>query len=222
MYGVTVATREKALIGQVVRARRSELGLTQRQLAEVVSLGGVDWDQRIVAKVEGGTRDLTLLEVALLMLALQTDLVSLLGPGSDEIEGPDGQVDIPAAAVALILAGDVDEALELSIDLEILHKAAEHYAGDPDFVALEELTGIDPGPLTAALTIYGNDPMTRGDRRSRKSWRAQDVVELELGPWRADNPEPTEHALRQARTQALRRVGDGCREIVAAYGGELG
>ena len=216
-----MAYREKPLLGAAIKARRTELGLTQRQLADTVEAGGVTWAASTAGKIEAGTRDATLLELALLCIALQCSLEELLEYAEADLETPLG-VEIPTAAIALALAGEIETAAELSSFLGLVAETANSIAADPDAATIVELTGLEPWAVSAALTILGNDPVTRRGRARRKQWLARDLVEAELEEFRSDNPNASGHALRKARNHAVRRLSDSVREVFSALvSGEL-
>jgi transcriptional regulator with XRE-family HTH domain len=77
---MTQATTFEVLLGQQVRARRDELGMTQDELARKVG-----WTRAMIAALEGARRDVTIPQLLPLLAALETDLRKLLPPGQEVI-----------------------------------------------------------------------------------------------------------------------------------------
>jgi len=97
----------QSTIGRSIHARRLELGISQRELAEAIGYSS----HSAVAKIEKGVVDLPLSKLALLARALDTTVEVLLS-GLGEIQGmgmpPDSVPDVKGEGipvVAIILAG---------------------------------------------------------------------------------------------------------------------
>jgi transcriptional regulator with XRE-family HTH domain len=102
------AVRLEHVIGQKVRAVREKHNLTQDELAERLRIDGLDWSRSAVAALEGGTKSLSVVEIAILALSLSdldpkltfTSLVT-----SDQPIPIGTSVQAPGNMVAAIISG---------------------------------------------------------------------------------------------------------------------
>ena len=67
------------LCGAAIAALRKERGLSQRELADVLQLSGLDVDKNAVQRIECGKRFVTDIELAVLAQVFQTTMDSLAG-----------------------------------------------------------------------------------------------------------------------------------------------
>lgn len=66
------------LCGNVVAARRKEMGKSQRQLADMLQIAGLDIDKNAVQRIESGKRFVTDIELPYLAAVLQLPYEELL------------------------------------------------------------------------------------------------------------------------------------------------
>ena len=78
MFTNKTCTGENNLCGKVVAHRRKELGKSQRQLADLLQLAGLDVDKNAVQRIEAGKRFVTDIELVYLSDVLQVSLEELL------------------------------------------------------------------------------------------------------------------------------------------------
>ena len=78
MFTNKTRTGENNLCGKVVARRRKELGKSQRQLADLLQLAGLDVDKNAVQRIEAGKRFVTDIELAYLSDVLQVSLEELI------------------------------------------------------------------------------------------------------------------------------------------------
>ncbi len=71
-------TGEHNLCGKVVAQRRKEMGKSQRQLADLLQLAGLDIDKNAIQRIEAGKRFVTDIELVYLSTVLQVSLDQLL------------------------------------------------------------------------------------------------------------------------------------------------
>ncbi|MGD0083564.1 MAG: helix-turn-helix transcriptional regulator [Acidimicrobiales bacterium] len=112
-----------SVLGANVRRVREEHGLTQDQLARLLRRSGLDFSRSAIAALERGSgRGLDLGEVALLCLALETNLEHLLAGG--------GHVRVSESAtialgkIAPVLRGDGAALSDKDIDTPMMREAA--------------------------------------------------------------------------------------------------
>ena len=67
------------LCGSVVEARRKEMGKSQRQLADMLQVAGLDIDKNAVQRIESGRRFVTDIELTYLSKVLNLPYAVLLG-----------------------------------------------------------------------------------------------------------------------------------------------
>ena len=66
------------ICGQVVAHRRKEMGKSQRQLADMLQLAGLDIDKNAVQRIEAGKRFVTDIELVFLANVLNVPVENLL------------------------------------------------------------------------------------------------------------------------------------------------
>ena len=67
------------LCGTVVEKRRKEMGKSQRQLADLLQIAGLDIDKNAIQRIESGQRFVTDIELTYLAKVLNLSFASLLG-----------------------------------------------------------------------------------------------------------------------------------------------
>ena len=67
------------LCGMVVEKRRKEMGKSQRQLADLLQIAGLDIDKNAIQRIESGQRFVTDIELTYLAKVLNLSFASLLG-----------------------------------------------------------------------------------------------------------------------------------------------
>lgn len=70
---------ENNLCGRAVAAKRKQMDLSQRELAEALQLLGLDVDKNAIQRIESGKRFVTDIEVVFLSKALKITVNELLG-----------------------------------------------------------------------------------------------------------------------------------------------
>ena len=71
-------TGKNNLCGKVVAQRRKEMGKSQRQLADMLQIAGLDIDKNAIQRIEAGKRFVTDIELVYLSQVLQVSLAQLL------------------------------------------------------------------------------------------------------------------------------------------------
>ena len=59
------------ICGKTVEKRRKEMGLSQRQLAELLQIAGLDLDKNAIQRIEAGKRFVTDIEITYLSKVLE-------------------------------------------------------------------------------------------------------------------------------------------------------
>lgn len=147
--------------GQVVRARREEMGLKQAEVSEALREAGHPVSTTALAKVETGVRAVKIAEAVALarILSLHLDLLSLAGE-ADELEGmlARAQAEAGSAARAEERAREEAERASKRADaLEVLSRARTEkvrWTGAKE-VLLERAFGLDPEAARAGLRGLG-------------------------------------------------------------------
>lgn len=67
------------LCGAVIEKRRKEMGKSQRQLADMLQIAGLDIDKNAIQRIEAGKRFVTDIELAYLSKVLDLSYEILLG-----------------------------------------------------------------------------------------------------------------------------------------------
>lgn len=66
------------ICGRAVAEMRKEMGISQRELADRLQLGGLDIDKNAIQRIESGQRFVTDIEISHLSKVLNTDVENLL------------------------------------------------------------------------------------------------------------------------------------------------
>ena len=67
------------LCGAVVEKRRKEMGISQRELADLLQVAGLDIDKNAIQRIESGKRFVTDIELTYLSKVLNLSYNTLLG-----------------------------------------------------------------------------------------------------------------------------------------------
>jgi len=78
MFTNKASTGRNNLCGLVIEKRRKELGKSQRQLADMLQIAGLDIDKNAIQRIEAGKRFVTDIELVYLSQVLQLSLEQLL------------------------------------------------------------------------------------------------------------------------------------------------
>ena len=78
MFTNKASTGENNICGKVIAARRKEMNKSQRQLADMLQLAGLDIDKNAIQRIESGKRFVTDIELVYLAKVLQLSFVQLL------------------------------------------------------------------------------------------------------------------------------------------------
>ena len=68
------------LCGEVIETRRKEMGKSQRQLADMLQVAGLDVDKNAIQRMESGQRFITDIELSYIAPALNTTIQELFAP----------------------------------------------------------------------------------------------------------------------------------------------
>ena len=71
------------LCGEVIEKRRKEIGKSQRQLADLLQIAGLDIDKNAIQRIEAGKRFVTDIEITYFSRALDLPYEMLLGKAED-------------------------------------------------------------------------------------------------------------------------------------------
>lgn len=131
-------------VGERLRALRREAGLSQEQLAALVTARGLNWWQSTVQKVETGQRALTLADVEALAAVYQMSIDDMLYGHDDQ----DSTTGLPIPDPAREMADDIRQAAErvsrfelqellrrvaaVRADLQRMEDERREYPGDED------------------------------------------------------------------------------------------
>lgn len=66
------------ICGRNIATYRQEMGLSQRQLADILQLAGLDVDKNAIQRIEAGKRFVTDIELVYLAEAFQISIIDLL------------------------------------------------------------------------------------------------------------------------------------------------
>ena len=66
------------ICGKTVEKRRKEMGLSERQLAELLQIAGLDLDKNAIQRIEAGKRFVTDIEITYLSKVLELSYEELL------------------------------------------------------------------------------------------------------------------------------------------------
>lgn len=68
---------EKNLCGKIISKKRLEMNISQRKLADLLQLQGLDLDKNAIQKIEAGNRFVTDIELVILMKYLNFNIDDL-------------------------------------------------------------------------------------------------------------------------------------------------
>ncbi len=71
------------LCGAVVKKRRKEMGRSQRELADMLQVAGLDIDKNAIQRIEAGKRFVTDIELMYLAKVLHLSYAQLMGSVTD-------------------------------------------------------------------------------------------------------------------------------------------
>ena len=78
MFTNKSTTGENNICGKVIATRRKEMNKSQRQLADMLQLAGLDIDKNAIQRIESGKRFVTDIELVYLAKVLQLTFEQLL------------------------------------------------------------------------------------------------------------------------------------------------
>ena len=78
MFTNKASTGMNNLCGPAIEKRRKEMGKSQRQLADMLQIAGLDIDKNAIQRIEAGKRFVTDIELVYLSRVLQLTLEQLL------------------------------------------------------------------------------------------------------------------------------------------------
>lgn len=216
---------EREWVGAAVKAARIARGLKQRELVELLQAAGLPWSQGILAKVEVGTRDVSLVELLIVCTCLGTTPSELLYADEVEVEYVelpggkrwhahalgellDGRKLTGSTAAAWSLDSDPSDVVQPEAVLEL----AAMYLADPDAVELSELTGLELEEVSASVSALARRMrMASGiGKANRKRWTARELVdellEAAVERERAKGQPVSEYAVRALRVGIVREI----------------
>ena len=71
------------ICGKAIAVRRKEMGKSQRQIADMLQLAGLDIDKNAIQRIEAGKRFVTDIEIAVISKVLNISYESLLDHDSE-------------------------------------------------------------------------------------------------------------------------------------------
>lgn len=169
---------EREWIGAAIRRRRLELGLRQKDAAEIISAAGPHVTQQVLAKIEAGDKLLEFAELLAVCFALDIRLLDLLFPFLEEDEIAENEEfpfdakvvpkyikfstgqELSSLLVFALASGDsVDPLLVEGADMYAVDNPKSvhpgevldlraQYLGDPVAIAVGEILDLDAGEVT--------------------------------------------------------------------------
>lgn len=230
---------EREWIGAAVRRRRVELGLRQKDAAELISAAGPHVTQQVLAKIEKGEKLLELGEILAVCIALDTSLDRLLFPADAPEMTPElvrfstGR-ELPTGYLhAVLIRERIDGAL---IEFEETHapKRASvvrvpevldlrsEYVGDPIAVAVGEILDLEAAEVTELVRKHSRELLStlRVPSIARRKLTATDVLEALWAKWEREHPQGAgvsdelgDVAVRQIRTALTRTLAAALEEV---------
>ncbi len=225
-----VVRSEREWVSAAIKHRRGVLGLRQKDLADLVSAAGPRWTQQIVGKVETGARDVSLLELLAVCIALGTTPNGLLFP--DDAPEPNGVAPgyvrfdsgklLLGFAIDQLLAGNSLAGLAASrvsstlqwVDGEVVHlnevlDLAGEYASDPDAVTVSEYMDVAPDRVRQLIAEH-SIALGSWVGSARKRWTARELLDDRVWLWTRENPgidsASDSPKIRQVRTAKAREL----------------
>lgn len=221
------AVTERQWIAAAVKHARESRGLTQRHLAELCQVAGLAWTVKTVGNIELAAKDVSIVELLVLCVALETTPNQLLYPDPFEGEVTPELVEVSPGkawityALGELLDGNTltgDTAYSWTLDSyppevvrpeEVLEVAAL-YGEDPDAVTIAEATGMGVDEVRDLLTQLGPEMLRlEGIRTRRRRMTTRETVDLLTEHFLGDEAEKaTPHARRAKRARAVQHVSD--------------
>lgn len=192
-----------------IKTRRTELGLTQQELAERLGYA----DKSMIAKVEKGVVDLTQSKILAFSKALAIDPSDLMGWDNENNDKPKKAKGVPVKVLGRVAAGIPIEAIENVIDteeisaelastgeffgLQIHGDSMEPKFSEGDVVIVRQQDDAESGDIIIA-TVNGTDATCKRLRKYR------DGIELI-----STNPsyEPMFFSAEEIETKPVRIIG---------------
>lgn len=230
---------EREWIGAAVRRRREELGLRQKDAAELISAAGPHVTQQVLAKIEKGEKLLELGELLAVCIALDTSLDRLLFPTDAPEVKPElvrfaSGRELPTGYLhAVLLRERIDGSL---VEVEEAHapKRASvvrvpevldlrsEYVGDPGAVAVGEILGLEAAEVTELVRKHSRRLIEALGLPSivRRKITATDLLAVAEAAWRSpDGSGDTIEDLspvgrRQVRTALTRDLADALEVVI--------
>lgn len=150
--------------GELIRRRRTEIGLTQEEVAAVLGADGLSLSSTSLAKAEVGTRSVKIAEAVALarVLSLHVDLLELTDSG-DELTALTSRASAEAATAARVASeasAEADRQQRHATALDVLSRARTEPASWPRGLAdlLESAFGSELAAARAGLQSLGMQP----------------------------------------------------------------
>lgn len=211
---------------------RESRGFTQRQLAELCQAAGLSWTVKTVGNIELAAKDVSIVELLVLCVALETTPNQLLYPDPFEgevtpelVEVSPGKAWITYALGELLdgntMTGDTADSWTLDsyppevVRPEEVLEVAALFGDDPDAVEIAEITGLDVDEVSEIVPRVAGGMLAMLGRpgRKRKRFTARELVDLLLEgsvtTLRAEGKEPSDYAVRALRVGIVRDVAEG-------------
>lgn len=223
---------EREWVGTAIKNARTSKGLKQRELVELTQAAGLPWTQGILANVEIGSRDVSLVELLLVCVCLGTTPAELLYPEEEFIEYvelPSGNRWSTHALGELLdnnpLTGDLAAAWSFGhgeknlIEPDDVLEIASKYLADPDAVEIAQQTGLELEVVSARVSKVARTLIKNAYRTSKKRqrWTAKELVDMlqedAILKMKNEGKKPTEYAERSLRVGIVRAVAQEIAQV---------
>jgi transcriptional regulator with XRE-family HTH domain len=174
---LTVSRPIQSIVARHVKALRTEQGLTQRQLAELVAQLGVKIDHSRIARVENGSASLDLVEAVAVAIALGVSLETLITPDEpNERVKVTPTIDVDRGQLHTWLVGQ--DAVEALIDQlnHLTHDLAALRPGYERLMKQEKARWRNPSPVISTPNYRA-----RGQQEDHARIRQFERLEQEVG-----------------------------------------
>ena len=84
MFTNKLSNGRNNICGNIIERRRKEMSKSQRQLADMLQLAGLDIDKNAVQRIESGKRFVTDIELTFIAKVLNLSYDQLLHPSNDD------------------------------------------------------------------------------------------------------------------------------------------
>ena len=84
MFTNKLSNGRNNICGNIIERRRKEMNKSQRQLADMLQLAGLDIDKNAVQRIESGKRFVTDIELTFIAKVLNLSYDQLLRPANDD------------------------------------------------------------------------------------------------------------------------------------------